>query len=134
MAEVIAREYGTQITKEPISIFTQSGDSRYENVDKMILKMVDVLPHGLVNNLEVLGDDGSALIEYIGWLKKRFLKIHPQNTYKPILHFDVYGTIGKLFNNNSQDILSYFKSWSRQHLPLKCELRDLQIWATEKIR
>ena len=37
----------------------------------MIPEMVDVLPHGLVNNVDVLGSDGSLLLEYISWLKNR---------------------------------------------------------------
>ena len=46
MAQVIAAEYGTEVSKREIPVFTQSGDNRYENADKMILKGVAVLPHG----------------------------------------------------------------------------------------
>ena len=46
MAEVIAEEYGTDLSKTLIPIFTQSGDDRYLNADKMIMKGADVLPHG----------------------------------------------------------------------------------------
>ena len=31
MCEVVADEYGTTVSEEPIPIFTQSGDSRYDN-------------------------------------------------------------------------------------------------------
>lgn len=122
MCQVIAQEYGTTITQKTIPIFTQSGDNRYDNVDKMILKMVNVLPHGLVNNLEVLGDGGSALLEYIAWLKKRFLAIHPQVAYKPILHFDVYGTIGQLFNNNPDRMVAYFQKLEQAASPFEVRI------------
>ncbi|MHC4887493.1 MAG: methylaspartate ammonia-lyase, partial [Planctomycetota bacterium] len=57
--EVLAREYGLPVKAEPVPIFAQTGDNRYENVDKMISKGVDVLPHGLINNVEEkLGRDG----------------------------------------------------------------------------
>ena len=38
MCQVIAKEYNTKVLKDMVPIFTQSGDSRYENVDKMIIK------------------------------------------------------------------------------------------------
>ena len=38
MAEVVAEEYGTKVSEEMIPIFTQSGDDRYLNADKMIMK------------------------------------------------------------------------------------------------
>ena len=52
MAEVIQADYNTglEITKRPI--FTQSGDDRYMNADKMIIKGADVLPHALINNVK----------------------------------------------------------------------------------
>ena len=37
MCEVVADEYGTTVSEEPIAIFTQSGDDRYDNADKMII-------------------------------------------------------------------------------------------------
>ena len=44
MAEVIAEEYGCKVSDKELPIFTQSGDNRYENADKMILKGAQVLP------------------------------------------------------------------------------------------
>ena len=38
MCQVIAKEYNTKVLNEIVPIFTQSGDSRYENADKMIIK------------------------------------------------------------------------------------------------
>jgi methylaspartate ammonia-lyase len=43
MAEVIAQEYGTQLSDKPVPIYAQSGDDMYLNVDKMILKRVGKL-------------------------------------------------------------------------------------------
>ena len=47
MAQVVADEYGTKISDTMVPIFSQSGDDRYLNVDKMIMKEVGVLPHAL---------------------------------------------------------------------------------------
>ena len=38
----------------PVPIYAQSGEERRRNVDKMILKHVDVLPHGLINSPQVV--------------------------------------------------------------------------------
>src|SRR5699024_11289322 len=44
MSEVIKEEYKTDIDLKRIPIFTQSGDDRYTNADKMIIKEADVMP------------------------------------------------------------------------------------------
>ena len=89
-------------------IFGQSGDNRYENADKMILKQVDVLPHGLINNIdEKLGRDGGKLKEYIRWLVDRIERHKPREDYRPVLHIDVYGTIGVIFDNDPLKVADY---------------------------
>ncbi|MEG1894997.1 MAG: methylaspartate ammonia-lyase, partial [Oscillospiraceae bacterium] len=98
MCEVVADEYGTTVSEKPIAIFTQSGDNRYENTDKMILKGAAVLPHALINNVETkLGKDGSILKTYVAWLRDRTMSLRSEGSYMPIFHIDVYGTIGAAF-------------------------------------
>ena len=66
MCEVVADEYGCEVTDQPIAIFTQSGDDRYDNADKMIIKGAQVLPHALINNVETkLGQKGEKLAAYV---------------------------------------------------------------------
>ena len=61
MCDVIAEEYGLTVTNKMIPIFAQSGDDRYNNADKMIIKGVPVLPHALINNVETkLGKKASC--------------------------------------------------------------------------
>jgi methylaspartate ammonia-lyase len=106
--EVICEEYGLPIDARPVPIFGQSGDNRHENADKMILKQVDVLPHGLINNIdEKLGRDGGKLKEYIRWLADRIERHKPREDYRPTLHIDVYGTIGVIFDNDPLKIAEY---------------------------
>lgn len=110
-AEVICEEYGLPVIAERVPIFGQSGDNRYENVDKMILKAVDVMPHGLINNIdEKLGRDGSRLREYIAWLARRVSQLAPFSGYRPTLHLDVYGTIGLAFQFDLPRIIDYLAS------------------------
>jgi methylaspartate ammonia-lyase len=109
--EVVCEEYNLPVNSEPVPIFGQSGDNRYENADKMILKRVDVLPHGLINNIEEkLGRDGSKLKEYIRWLVARIEEHKPCEDYRPALHIDVYGTIGVIFDNDPLKVANYMAS------------------------
>ena len=109
MAEVIRKEYGiTETEYKPVAIFAQSGDDRYINADKMIIKEADVLPHALINHVETkLGKDGSLLKEYVAWLRDRILKWRANKSYNPVFHIDVYGTIGLAFNNDVDVMTTY---------------------------
>ncbi len=102
MCEVVADEYGCAVSETPIPIFTQSGDDRYDNADKMIIKGAQVLPHALINNVETkLGRDGHILADYVVWLRNRILEHRASEDYCPVLHIDCYGTIGAVFGNNN---------------------------------
>ena len=102
MCEVVADEYGCTVSDKPIDIFTQSGDDRYDNSDKMIIKGAQVLPHALINNVETkLGPKGEKLEEYVAWLRDRILTHRASEDYLPIFHIDVYGTIGAAFGNDN---------------------------------
>ena len=102
MCEVVADEYGCTVSETPIDIFTQSGDDRYDNSDKMIIKGAQVLPHALINNVETkLGKNGEKLEEYVAWLRDRILTHRSSEDYLPVFHIDVYGTIGAAFGNDN---------------------------------
>jgi methylaspartate ammonia-lyase len=111
MAQVIAEEYGLPIIAERVPVFAQSGDDRYNNVDKMILKKADVLPHALINHVDSkLGRNGELLSEYIAWLAKRIVALRVEKTYAPCLHIDVYGTIGAIFDNAPAKVAAYLQT------------------------
>ena len=102
MCEVVADEYGCIVSGKPIAIFTQSGDDRYDNADKMIIKGAQVLPHALINNVETkLGKNGEKLAEYVAWLRDRILNNRKDDSYSPVMHIDVYGTIDQIFGHNA---------------------------------
>jgi methylaspartate ammonia-lyase len=106
--QVITDEYGLPSADAPVRIFAQSGDDRYTGVDKMILKHVDVLPHGLVNNIpDKLGADGGRFLEYVGWIRDRILAKRTGDDYHPEIHLDVYGTIGLVFGHDPAAIAAY---------------------------
>lgn len=107
MCEVVADEYGCTVSDKAIDIFTQSGDDRYMNADKMIIKGAQVLPHALINNIdEKLGRKGEKLAEYVAWLRDRILAMRHDESYLPVFHIDVYGTIGASFGNNNYEAMA----------------------------
>ena len=107
MAEVVAAEYDLPLTDTEVPIFTQSGDGRYDGADKMIIKGAQVMPHALINNVDTkLGHKGELLLEYVTWLRNRILELRTDEDYQPILHIDVYGTIGQIFGNENFEAMA----------------------------
>ena len=94
--DVLAGALETEPATEPVPVFGQSGDDRYTNTEKMFVKGVPVLPHGLINSVEKIGADGETLREYVAWLADRSQELGPDE-YEPRFHIDVYGMIGELF-------------------------------------
>ncbi|HHY70114.1 MAG TPA: methylaspartate ammonia-lyase [Thermoanaerobacterales bacterium] len=119
--EVVAEEYKLKIDPTPIPVFSQSGDSRYTNADKMIIKQVDVLPHALINNVTKLGTNGEKLIDYIQWLKGRIKENAPAQ-YQPIFHIDVYGVIGEAFEGDIPAMIEYFAKLEKAATPFKLRI------------
>ena len=128
MCEVVADEYGCTVSEKPIPIFTQSGDDRYSNSDKMIIKGAQVLPHALINNVEEkLGRDGEKLADYIAWLRDRILNFRHDDSYNPVLHIDCYGTIGQIYGNNNYSAMADYLAKLEQiakpfHLRIECPM------------
>lgn len=109
MAEVVRKEYAIDDSNyHRIPLFAQTGDDRYTNVDKMILKEVEVMPHALINNIDTkLGRHGELLKEYVAWLRGRVLQLRTSPDYQPVFHIDVYGTIGIIFDNDIDKMYRY---------------------------
>lgn len=109
MSEVVRNEYGIKDDiYHRIPLFAQTGDDRYTNVDKMIIKEVEVMPHALINNIDTkLGREGEILKQYVGWLRNRVLQLRVDSDYSPIFHIDVYGTIGIIFDNDIDQMVEY---------------------------
>ena len=143
MCEVVAEEYGTTVSDKEIPIFTQSGDNRYENSDKMIIKQADVLPHALINNVKTkLGEHGELLEEYVAWLRDRILKLRTREDYLPVFHIDVYGTIGAAFGNYNFEAMADYLAKLEEiakpfHLriegPMDVEDREVQMKALAEL-
>lgn len=106
MAEVICSEFDLPIPTRAVPMFAQSGDARELNVDKMILKGADVLPHGLINSRDKFGADGSTFRDYVRWVARRVGEIGRPG-YRPDLHFDIYGWAGLTFGHDVDAIADF---------------------------
>ena len=87
MAEVVADEFGLELVAEPVPLFAQSGEARYEAVPRMIAKRVDALPHGLFSTPEAF----AGMLDFARWVRDRVAEVPG---YAPTLHFDLYGQAG----------------------------------------
>ncbi|MER9262492.1 methylaspartate ammonia-lyase [Mesorhizobium sp. M0619] len=106
MAEIICAEFELSLPTCRIPIYCQSGDAREINVDKMIMKGVDVMPHGLINSLQKFGVGGQTFAEFVTWVARRTREIG-RHGYHPVLHFDVYGWIGQEIGLEPQCIADF---------------------------
>ncbi|GAA0127390.1 MULTISPECIES: methylaspartate ammonia-lyase [Clostridium] len=123
MAEVVRDEYNTGVEIKRIPIFTQSGDDRYDNADKMIIKGADVMPHALINHVaDKLGNNGEKLHAYVKWLSDRVLKLRTCEDYSPVFHIDVYGTIGVAFDYDTKAMADYIQTLEEAAKPFKLRI------------
>jgi methylaspartate ammonia-lyase len=142
MAQVIKDEWKIDRPLAAVPIYGQCGDERYTNVDKMILKRVPVMPHGLINTLDLVGPDGAALVTYIDWLRTRIAQLRNVDDYQPVIHIDVYGLIGAAADGSIEttaDIIGRLERAAGLHQlriehPLDAGSRDAQIEALSKLR
>ena len=123
MAEIVRKEYKIKGKKyKPVPVFTQSGDDRYVNAEKMIIKEAEILPHALINHVETkLGKKGEILKEYLVWLKNRIKSLGKEG-YNPIIQIDVYGTIGLAFNNDVKKMTEYLIDLEKTVAPLSLRI------------
>lgn len=119
MAEVIAEEYRTNLADRPIPIFTQCGEDRYTGVIKNILKRVPIFPHGSIKNLEIF----RTLPDYIRWIKDRIAEFG-EETYKPTLHFDIYGTMGEEYSYNLSKMVGHMEMLAEEASPYSLQIED----------
>jgi methylaspartate ammonia-lyase len=142
MAEVIAEEWNLPQPGRPVPIHAQSGGRRRENADKMIARRVASLPHALVEDIpQQLGEDGEQLVSYVRWLKTRIAELGGDE-YRPAIHLDVHGALGRIYENNVGRILGYLyrlESWVQPYTlrvesPVIAESRAAQIETLKTLR
>ncbi|WP_408960523.1 methylaspartate ammonia-lyase [Natrinema sp. 74] len=125
MTEVVSAEYGIDHTPQPVPIFCQSGSDRRRNAEKMILKEVPILPHGLFNSVDEIGQEGEQLLKYLKWLSERVTELGSP-TYDPTFHIDIYGTIGEIFAPpyDRNEVIDYFAALDNAASPYSLQIES----------
>jgi len=130
MAEVIADEWDLPQPGHSVPIHAQSGAGRHANADKMIVRRVDSLPHALVEDISTqLGEEGDELVRYARWLKERVAELGGSN-YRPAIHLDVHGALGRIYDNNLGRILGYLYRLESSVQPLTLRIESPVIMGT----
>jgi len=107
MAEVIAAEYGCIIAKAPIPILASGHKDDPLQLDRVILKRADLLPHASFTLVkEHVGLEGEKLLAFARQVATRIKQIGDTD-YRPRIHLDVYGTLGELFQMKLEPLADY---------------------------
>ncbi len=107
MAEVIAREYGSTISTQPIPILASCHKDDHAQLDRVILKRVELLPHASFQIVsEHVGLQGEKLMAFVRRVAGRIKEIGDAD-YHPRIHVDLYGTLGELFSMQVEPLADY---------------------------
>lgn len=131
MAEVVCEKYGLLLRPEAVPLFAQCGEDRRDNVDKMIMKRVDVLPHGLINSHKLFGVAGTEFLEYVAWVRSR-VKALGGADFEPVLHFDIYGLAGETFDYSLEKISAFLVRTAEIAAPYRVRIESPVICATQE--
>src|SRR5690606_36518296 len=86
-------------------------------IDRMILKRVELLPHAYFTSVEdEPGRDGQKLVAWVKQIADRVTEVGDK-AYRPKIHIDVYGTIGELFRQDIDAIAAYIGELERAVAP-----------------
>ncbi|CAG8722178.1 5870_t:CDS:2, partial [Racocetra fulgida] len=117
MAEVISSEYKTNIANKLIPILASCNRDDFMQLDRMIIKKVDLLPHASFTDVNKhIGLKGEKLINYAKIIVNRIKEIG-EKEYKPKIHLDVYGTLGELFKMDFDLISDYLGELQKTTFP-----------------
>jgi methylaspartate ammonia-lyase len=149
-AELIAEEWVLPGVAGPLRLYVESGGDHHRNAERMILRHLDSLGHSLGEDASTgtsdlppleLGSEGAALSRYIRWLAQRVRELGSAD-YRPTLHLDLHGALGRICENNAGRMLGQLYAWQlaagpytlRLESPMLHEGRADQIAAMKTLR
>lgn len=109
MAEVVAEEYGSTLARKPIPILASCHRDDPLQLDRVILKRVELLPHASFTVSDHVGVHGEKLLAFAQTVTRRIKEIGDSD-YRPRIHLDVYGTLGELFQMKLEPLADYLGS------------------------
>lgn len=142
MAEIIAAEYGTAISRTPIPILASGHKDDPLQLDRTILKRADLLPHASFTIVkDHVGLEGEKLLAFASQVSKRIKEIGDPD-YAPRIHLDVYGTLGELFGMKLGPLADYLGRLAQSaqpygllvESPIIADTQDAQIASFKNLR
>jgi methylaspartate ammonia-lyase len=142
MAEIVAAEYGTVISKRPIPILASGHKDDPLQLDRTILKRADLLPHASFTIVkDHVGLEGEKLLAFASQVSKRVKQIGDAD-YKPRIHLDVYGTLGELFDMKLAPLADYLGRLAQAaqpygllvESPIIADTQEVQIASFKRLR
>lgn len=132
MAEIIAAEYGSTIARKPIPILASGHKDDPMQLDRIILKRVELLPHASFTVVkDHVGLQGEKLVAFAQMVSRRIQAIGDAD-YKPTMHLDVYGTLGELFDMKLEPLAAYLGTLRDAAAPFPLLVESPVIAKTQK--
>lgn len=132
MAEVIAREWSLPQRWAPVRIHADSGHERYFHAEKLIVRRVESLPHATVDDPRgQVGAEGAELSRYLRWLAQRIQQLGGEG-YRPAIHLDLNGALGKLYDNQPGRMLGQLQTWELAAKPYLLRIENPVILPSRK--
>jgi len=132
MAETIAREYGSTISKTPIPILASCHKDDPGQLDRVILKRVELLPHA---SFQIVSEhvelQGEKLMAFVRRVATRCREIGDAD-YNPRIHVDLYGTLGELFEMKIEPLADYLGKLRQESGPYKLLVESPMIAKTQE--
>lgn len=130
-AQVIASEYGSKLQTAPVGILASCHRGDSLQLDRVIMKQADVLPHASFTLAKDLGEGGSVLMEYARSISQRIQEVGAPG-YKPRIHLDLYGSLGDLFGDDLDGLVDYLARLSEAARPFDLLIESPVIAKTQQ--
>jgi len=131
MAEIVAAEYGATIAKQPIPILASCHKDDPGQLDRVILKRVELLPHASFQIVsEHVGLQGEKLAAFVRYVANRCKEIGDPD-YNPRIHVDLYGTLGELFAMQVEPLADYLGRLRQESGPYRLLVESPMIAKTQ---
>lgn len=130
MAETVARDYESEISPHTIPILGMCPTDQRLQVDKMIMKGIEVLPHANFVTAADLGPDGQTLLDYTAWLSQRIGALGLAG-YQPKIHLDVYGGIGDMCQMDAARMATFIATLAAHAAPYELLVETPVVASTQ---
>lgn len=131
VAEVIAEEWDLPQPGHLIPLHAQSAAS-HRSIDEMIIRQVASLGYDLAPGPAAQpGRDAEELVQLVRWLRKRVEELGPDD-YRPTIHLDVHGLLGRVYENNLGRILGHLYRLESHVQPYQLRLESPVIMSSRE--